>query len=488
VSVSTHVPKPHTPFQWCAQDDLSEVRRKQDILRGAARGVKGLVLRMHDSTTSVLEGVLARGDRRLANVIEEAYLGGARFDSWEDQLKIDLWRAALEHHSIPVERFVGTIAVTARLPWDHFDIGLEEGFLLREYRKALAGRASPPCGKVAGSFIHHTNLRDAEADRRRLVCYDCGVACDLGKMRDDRIGFLKSLGASEPGERARLPLVREARASGGKKSHPAPESLRPERAGGPSQRVRLRFEKTGATALLGHLDLIRELPRAVRRAKVRIGYTEGYHPKPDMTFGPALSLGIASLDEYFDVRLIDAPEPAQLLEQLASATCPGLTFVDAARLTDRDPSISAVVTGARYVVALPEKALGALGGRAALVERVEEFLAKSEHKLRRDIEGLGKIIDVRSFTESLRVGDDDALAALERAGLVGALVPLELTTRMGQNGTTKVSEVVRAVIGETSFPHHAVRTALLAGTTHPLDLLALRKPPRPEPGVRAANA
>ncbi|MDQ2647082.1 MAG: TIGR03960 family B12-binding radical SAM protein, partial [Myxococcota bacterium] len=132
VSVSVHVPKPHTPFQWCAQDPIGEVRRKQFLLKDAARRVRGLNLRVHDSTTSVLEGVLARGDRRLSAVIEDAYLAGARFDSWEDQLKLELWQTALERHQIPLELFLGTIPVTARLPWDHFDIGLEAGFLARE--------------------------------------------------------------------------------------------------------------------------------------------------------------------------------------------------------------------------------------------------------------------------------------------------------------------------------------------------------------------
>ncbi|HEX2672638.1 MAG TPA: TIGR03960 family B12-binding radical SAM protein, partial [Polyangiaceae bacterium] len=73
VSVSTHVPKPHTPFQWCAQDSFDEVLRKQDLLRDEAGRVKGLKLRVHESTASVLEGVLARGDRKLGPVIERAF-------------------------------------------------------------------------------------------------------------------------------------------------------------------------------------------------------------------------------------------------------------------------------------------------------------------------------------------------------------------------------------------------------------------------------
>jgi len=490
VSVSTHVPKPHTPFQWCAQDSLDEVRRKQTILRGAARPYKGITLRMHDSTTSVLEGVLARGDRRLANVIEDVYLRGARFDSWEEELKIDLWRDSFERHAIPVELFLGTIPVSARLPWDHFDIGLEEGFLLREYRKALLGRASPPCGKVAGSFIHATNVQDAEAEKRRLVCYDCGVACDLGKMRTDRVDFLRSMGALEPNQRARLPLF--APKTNDDADEPVavakrgrPEDLRPERKGD-VQRFRLRFEKAGAAALLGHLDLIRELPRALRRAGLRTAYTQGFHPKPNMTFGPALSLGVASLDEYMDVALVEPPPVDELLSRLARATPPGLKFTAALQLSNGDPGVAALINGSRYLIAFAAKALAQLGGVAGLNDRVTEFMACSEHKLRRDIEGIGKVVDVRSYVRSVSLAADPA-TLLERAGMLGDLVALEAELSITQTGTAKVTEVVEAIVGERGFPHQAVRIALLAANTTPLDLLPFRKA-KPAPRVEEAVA
>ncbi|MGC4090516.1 MAG: TIGR03936 family radical SAM-associated protein [Polyangiaceae bacterium] len=490
VSVSTHVPKPHTPFQWCAQDSLDEVRRKQTLLRDAARRVKGLNLRLHDSSTSVLEGVLARGDRRLANVIEDVYLGGGRFDSWEDQLRSDLWQKALEEHQIPIEHFLGTIPVSSRLPWDHFDIGLEEGFLLREYRKALAGRASPPCGKVVGQFIHATNVQDAEAEKRRLVCYDCGVACDLSKMRSERVGFLRAMGAEEPGQRARLPVLNAAppAADAATPKRQLPEAFRPER-GGTVRRFRLRFEKTGAAALLGHLDLIRELPRAVRRAGARTAYTRGFHPKPDMTFSPALSLGVASLDEYLDIGLLDPPEPDELLARLSRAASGGLRFVAAVPLEAKDPSVSALVDSGRYVIAFADSTLGELGGVAGLSQRVEEFLAKTECPVRRDVDGIGRMVDVRRFTQSANLGGLDAEQTLLEAGLLGALVPLEVTMRITQNGSAKLTEVVEAITGQRGFPFQAVRVALLAGDKTPLDVGSFRKPkPVEAPAIATVSA
>src|SRR5690606_32272975 len=121
VSVSTHVPKPHTPFQWCAMDAPEDVARKQMLLREGARQMRGLALKVHDSTTSCLEGVFARGDRRLGQVLERAYLRGARFDSWEEHLKMDVWREAFAHHGIDTQRYLRTLPLGATLPWDHID-------------------------------------------------------------------------------------------------------------------------------------------------------------------------------------------------------------------------------------------------------------------------------------------------------------------------------------------------------------------------------
>jgi radical SAM family uncharacterized protein/radical SAM-linked protein len=498
VSVSTHVPKPHTPFQWCAQDAFSEVRRKQDMLRDAASRVKGLKLRVHESTASVLEGVLARGDRKLGPVIERAFQHGARFDSWDDQLKLEAWKEALAFYGIEIAPYLGTIPVTARLPWDHFDIGLEEGFLAREYRRALAGRASPPCGKVAGMFVHHTNVADAASDARKLVCYDCGIACDMTKMRSERVEFLTKLGANE---RTRLPLIStptpsqpifdddapepfafeavpepsNAPAKLKKKPRTLPEALRPVRAGGEPERFRLSFAKTGPAALLGHLDLIRELPRVIRRAGAKTAYSKGFHPKPEMSFGPALSLGVASLDEYLDVKLIDAPSADVLLTRLNLSASGGLEFKRVVPLTASDRVITTIITGARYVIALAESAVKDLGGVAGLERCIAELMAKTECKVRRDIEGVGKFVNVRQFVEQMRIGGDESLALLERAGLVGRMIPVEVTIEIGQRGSAKIAEVVEALTGQAHFPHRGVRSALLAGEGTPLDLELHRK-------------
>jgi radical SAM family uncharacterized protein/radical SAM-linked protein len=513
VSVSVHVPKPHTPFQWCAMDSLETVQRKQQLLRDGAYRVKGLSLRQHDADASELEGVLARGDRRLSQVILRAFRNGARFDTWDDQLKLDVWWEAMAHYGLDRQVYLGTFPVSARLPWDHFDVGLEEGFLLREYRKALAGRASPPCGKAVGQFVHHTNVADATRDGRRLVCYDCGIACDLDRMRSVRVDTLKAMGALEPGQRVRLPVLEEdgagnaaaadaadaaaaevPEASAVRRQRQAPEKYRPPRQGTP-HRWRLKYGKTGAVALLGHLDLIRELPRVVRRAGVRTAYSEGFHPKPDMSFAPALSLGAASVGEYVDLKLIDAPEPDVLVERLNKAAPPGLEFYAAARLGPNDAGLNVVIDTAEYLVAFPAAVIEAKGGSAWLGERVDAFLASESAEVRRDVKGIGRTIDVKGGVVRVAVGNEEAQRQLTRAGLVGRLVCLEVGIRVDPKGSVRPVEVLEAVVGEAGFPHQVVRVELRADNLDLMQIATIRErrtpkkpvPPLDEAGVDGAG-
>jgi len=486
VSVSTHVPKPHTPFQWAAMNTLSEVGRKQQILRDTVRGHKAVKLKTHGADASVLEGIFARGDRAICDVLERAYRNGARFDSWEDQLRLDVWEEAFMRFGIDRAKYLGTIPVTARLPWSHIDVGLEDGFLAREYRKALQNRLSPPCGKVAGTFVHHTNVEDAQSDKRRLVCYDCGVACDLTMMRGDRIDFLERLDAHQ----RRLPLLDEATPQTLEEAPvAAPKPDKKPHLSGPlgGHRYRFRYEKTGPMALLGHLDVIRELPRVMRRVGVEMVYTRGFHPKPDMSFGPALSLGVMSLDEYADLRLsaeLDQATLDRLMTEMSEKSPMGFTFRGAVRLGSDDPGITKLIAGARYIIAFARGALpcGPASAEAWLAARCEATMRATELPFRREIDGIGKVLDVRRYLARAELAGPEAIAALGRAGLSGDLVAIDVDCTITGSGAVKCAEVAAVIAGEGEGapPHRALRLELYgedaAGRFSPLELGRGKKP------------
>ncbi len=444
VSVSTHVPKPHTPFQWCAMDGSEAVLQKQRWLKEEAR-VAGVELRVHDGNTSWLEGVFARGDRSLAAVLERAYRAGARFDSWEDQQKMPVWEEAFRAEGIDPLRYLGTIPVTARLPWDHIDVGLEEGFLLREYRKALKNRLSPPCGKVAGAFVHATNLSDAIGEDRKLVCYDCGVACDLGALREQRLVYLRKLGADVPRAPAapRVPVA--------SKRHPALD-VQPE-----ARRYRFVYEKLQAAAFLSHLDLIRALPRAFRRLGLPLHHSHGFHPKPEMMFGPALSLGVSSLGEVVDVKISSDVDPSGLLDALSGGAQEGLRFVAGTVLGARDPAITRVVDCAQYLVGIPREEVESRGGPGWLEARIHSARTAPELVIVRRVERVTKRIDVQRLLRSIEPGDESATAALRRAGFQGDALPIAVDLDILGSGAVKIAEVVEALFGERGVPCQLLR-------------------------------
>jgi radical SAM family uncharacterized protein/radical SAM-linked protein len=479
VSVSTHVPKPHTPFQWCAMDTPDSVRQKQAWLEQEAR-TAGVDLKVHDCDTSWLEGVFARGDRSIAPVLARAYAAGARFDSWEDQKKMGIWEDAFRAEGVDPGKYLGTIPVNARLPWDHIDVGLEEGFLLREYRKAVKNRLSLPCGKVAGAFVHATNLKDAQADSRKLVCYDCGVACDLSAMREERLVFLRKLGAEEPREPSPR---RETRAG-------APP---PRIAQGEARRYRFVYEKLGPAAFLSHLDVIRALPRAFRRLELPLWYSQGFHPKPDMMFGPALSLGVASLGEVVDMKIVADVDPTAILDALSVGAQSGLRFVGGVRLGAEDAAISRVVDVARYVVGIPRGVIAPRGGEAWVQERIEQALAAAELPVVRRIDGIGKRVDVRDFLRVLAIAGEEGARALAAAGVVGDLLPLVVEVDVRGSGGVKITEVVESVFGDAEFPSRPVRVLLGKRTADgnvasPLDLSVIRRPRTVAAETQPSNA
>lgn len=157
VSVSTFVPKPHTPFQWAAAERPDSIERKQEILKSTVRG-RGINLSWHDRDMSLIEELLARGDRRLATVVQDVWESGGRFESWSELFDPTLWENALERAGLAADFYVHRERVEREvLPWDHLDFGLDKSFLYREYVRALEGASTPDC--------------------RTGECTECGV-CD----------------------------------------------------------------------------------------------------------------------------------------------------------------------------------------------------------------------------------------------------------------------------------------------------------------------
>lgn len=307
VSVSTFVPKPHTPFQWAEQIPQEEVLRRQRLLREGLRRVR-VDFRCHDAFSSVLEGVFARGGREVAAVLERAYELGCRLDAWQDHLREDLWRQALADCGYSLSEALAERNTDAPLPWDHLSCGIDKDYFIKEYRRALRAKETADCLSTS--------------------CSICG-ACDY----DERRNILW------PRDEALLSLPSKISPARPAKSSPQETSC---------YRYRLKFSKRGRCAFSGHLQFAQEFHRAARRAGLPLAHTAGYHPQPRVSFGPPLQVGVESDDERVDIYLLDQLHPDQVLERLAAVVPDGVKLLAADEIPLSAPSVAQAHRGARF--------------------------------------------------------------------------------------------------------------------------------------------
>jgi len=352
VAVSTFVPKAHTPFQWEAQIGIEETLERQDRLRSALKKKK-LRLKWHEAKLSFLEGVFARGDRRLGAVLETAVDLGCRFDGWRDHFDFERWQSAFAACDIDPEWYLRERREDETLPWDHLDCGSPKSFFIQERRKALAEAATPDC--------------------RTGSCSACGV-CDFDALRPR---------SAEPGE---LSLQAPP-------SPPQPDEDQ-------RYKVRLRVAKEGKARFIGHLEFMTLFHRAARRARLPVRFSGGFHPAPRISFPDALPTGVESVAEIIDLELYRPCPAREVVESLNAELPAGFKVLEGALLHWQTPAPSVSIKKVIYRVGLPEPA------PADLAARIEAFLdAPSVPAERKKREGRSVTVDLRPDVEDLRMAD-----------------------------------------------------------------------------------
>jgi radical SAM family uncharacterized protein/radical SAM-linked protein len=368
VSVSSFVPKPHTPFQWEPQISEEEIVEKQRFLRPALKKKK-LIMKWQDASLSGLEGVFARGDRRLSALLIAAHRLGCRFDGWWEHFDRLKWVQAFEDAGMDATFYHRRRELDEPLPWDHIDCGVRREFLLAEREAALTGAFTPDC-------------RDGK-------CTACGV-CDFDTVK---------LRLNEP-----VPFDTYAC------------EIPPQQAAELAQRIRIRFEKLGRMRFLSHLEMLTLFIRAVSRARIPMRYSQGFHPHPKFSFATALSVGIESHAEYMDME-VDAGFSAQELQEALNRTLPeGVRVLEAALISMKAPALSVIMERVRYRVTLPEQLA------IDLPQKVAAFLALESSPLRR--EKKGKVVEFDLRHELAELSADGCTLEM----LVGRGKPVEFSS------------------------------------------------------------
>jgi radical SAM-linked protein len=442
VSTSSLVPKPHSTFQWEPMTDADELRRRQQRILATVRPHRSVKFKYHEVREGVVECILSRGDRRLGRVIEAAWRRGARFDAWSDHFDYQRWMDCLQEAGLDPQLFLGRIPIHAPLPWDHIDTRVTKRHLVEDLHRGMQAKFSPACEKP---FMPREQGRVPKPlEHANLVCYDCGLDCDLEAIRQARLAARDSLQPDDPGLAAAWgdaggpkPGAAEAAAVG-----PAGAASATPR---PRFHYRVQYTKRGDLRWLSHLDVVRLLQRAWKRAGIPVTYSQGFHPGPLFSFGPALAVGIESEAELVDFETSVALEPVTVRDRLAAAMPAGLRVLAVWALPGAGRSLTALLDRAEYRAWVNSERMRLLGEEFAGLDvqqfhdaewqraAIAAFLARTSCIVERRTKGTVKQIDIRPWVRELEY--------------VPEAREVHLALGLGSQGQARPQEVLGALYG-----------------------------------------
>lgn len=281
INIAFFVPKAHTPFSWEPQDTIESFKSKINLIKNK---ISPKYLKWHSMELSFLEGVFARGDRKLSNVIYKAWEKGARFDAWQETFKFNAWEEAFKECKIKPEFYANRKRnYNEVFPWDHIDTGVTKEFLIIENEKARKGEKSLDC--------------------RLNGCLSCGMenVCNTIKAG-------KQLNTSH--------LQME------KQEHKL------QKTDTQVKRIRVRYSKGNEIRFLSHLDIINTIQKILMRSGLPVVFTSGFNPRIKLSFSPALPVGVSSIAEYFDFEIYAEVVKEELKEILQKNSPSGITILE----------------------------------------------------------------------------------------------------------------------------------------------------------------
>ncbi len=356
VSVASFIPKAHTPFQRHAQISLEQGLEKLSYLKANLRHPK-VNLKWQDPKMSLLEGVFARGDRRLSKLLVAAFEKGCRLDGWSDQFNFNLWQEAFEETGIDPDFYTTrNRSLTEPKPWDHIDSGVDPQFFETEFQKAVDMALTPDC--------------------REGGCTGCGV-CDFKQIR---------------------PVLHKAVDKDGSPP-PVPETgpREPDLTDNDFIKYEVLFSKLENARFFGHLELATIFQRALKRTGFKVKYSKGFNPSMRMAFETALPLGMESEQEKMTVFLEKGLKPKEIQQQLNQTLPEGLAVMGC-RHASKSETVSNEATA--YEVKFSSACL--------TQPMIDRFLALDQFIVE-DLTKKGKIrrTDIRKFTASIFLTDEN---------------------------------------------------------------------------------
>jgi radical SAM family uncharacterized protein/radical SAM-linked protein len=391
ISVACFVPKPYTPFQWFGQLPIAEFERRQRLLKENITD-RSITFNYHDARLSVIEGVFARGDRRLGKVLYQAWQDGAKFDGWSDLYQHDTWLKAFETCGVDMAFYNERQRdFNEALPWEITSPGVNKEFLLREWHHAMAGALTEDC--------------------RRGKCSACGICPNLGVHVIDHAGEQAAPAAEAADDRK--------------------PQQDPRGPGKPRTLYTYRAEITKGDELryVSHLDYANIFIRAFDRAKLPMAYSEGFNHHMKVAFASALSLGVSSEAEYMDFELTKELCQPEVFDRLQAQLPPGIQLRELRLMQGKHKALMAESDEARYTLHVPYR-----GTEDEAQAAIKAYNAAKEVLFHRVTPKKKREIETKQY-----------MIQPVTARLQGEELVLQMDIRITQSGSVKPLEILRAI-------------------------------------------
>jgi radical SAM family uncharacterized protein/radical SAM-linked protein len=355
VTLSSFIPKPATPFQWEGQPDPAILQSRIDHVKQKLR-LPGVKIMSRDPEYSMIENILARGDRQVGRAIFDAWHDGARFDAWSEHFKTERWLKAFHRIGIEIDSYLEGFDPEKALPWDHISPAVSRAYLLKERERAYQEVFTQDC-------------RDG--------CTGCGV-CDFKKirMRTVESGTVSIFSTNDS---------------------PAPLPSLPDQT---DERfiIRLEYSKAGLMRYIGHQDLFRLMHRALNLLHLPVRFTEGFNRRPRISLGYPIPMGFEALSEYADITF-NAPVP-DLKKKLNSIFPPGLRILSIEEVPVGTPSIMKATETLEYEADFFTPLPASIKKRMEILDRQEQWLVVRTHPKKGT-----KTIDLKPLVQKYTIND-----------------------------------------------------------------------------------
>lgn len=490
ISVSSFVPKSHTPFQWARQVSLEEIHEKQSFLRSNLRRAK-LGFRWHDPRSSVMEGIYSRGDRRSGEALVRAYELGARLDGWQEHFSEDAWYQAFQETGLdPAQYNQRRRDSTEIFPWHHIDMGMKPQWLWDDWMDSLEAGFVPDCTtepcydcgvcdhKTVHNRVYDVVATDTQLHRVRKPYSGNRKTDDPQFVAMPRPPRKKATGVvdavppqgmapgSAPARAARAnhaprDPVAAANQSAIPHGHAATKMPIPDDWTDvfdtrlpAEQRVKMevRYGKVGRLVHLGHLELVTAFRRALKRAELPVIWNQGFHPQMKLSFAPPLPTSMPSVAEYAELELKGPVDPQQVQQVLAEAMPEDLPIYGVRIVPIDRAALATLIVAWRWQVTPPE------GQEDAARASLQAFLATETWPIEVTRKKKTRTIDVRAPVRSAR--------------FEGNAIELELAA---DGAGARIRDVLRAALGDDAAANRGGWSVVRTET-----LLAEPEAPRPE--------